>query len=222
MRWLSCQRKLSQCVPDKHSRKPASHCLEELRYGLTIKFKGWLANVESIILPGIGDSDPAHWQSLWWDLGIANSRIRQDDWDNPVCSDWLARLEETVRAAGPDTILIAHSLSCLVVAHWAALTKLRIRGALLVAPPDPDGSGFPMQALGFSGLPNTPLGFKTILVASTNDPYARIEFAQACATAWACEFANIGDAGHINSDSGLGAWPEGQALLKKLIAETAA
>lgn len=177
-------------------------------------------SIRSIILPGIGNSDPEHWQSRWQQSGAADSRIEQDDWENPTCTDWIARLEVTVRAAGPDTILIAHSLSCLLVAHWASSTGLGIRGALLVAPPDPDGSAFPSQARGFGGLPQTALGFKSILVASADDPYAGIEFAQACATAWGSEFVNIGKAGHINSASGLGAWPEGQALLKRLIALT--
>lgn len=175
-------------------------------------------NVPTLILPGIGNSDHAHWQTLW---GYANPefiRVQQKDWHSPVCDEWVNRLEQAVAEIGESPVLIAHSLGCLCVAHWAARTSLKIKGALLVAPPNPDDVGFPTEARGFSPLPLRAFGFPSIVVASSNDPYGSLEFARACASGWGSRFVNIGLAGHINSESGLGDWPEGWALYQELTA----
>jgi hypothetical protein len=42
------------------------------------------------------------------------------------------------------------------------------------------------------------------------------------AEAWGAEYHVIGAMGHINADSGLGDWPEGQAWLDELIATVSA
>ncbi len=102
--------------------------------------------------------------------------------------------------------MVTHSLSCLVVPYWAETSKIKIRAALLVASPNPDGPNFPKQAPCFSPLPMNPLPSPGIVVASTNNPYASLEFAKSSEHAWGSEFINIGPAGHINSSSGLGEW----------------
>jgi predicted alpha/beta hydrolase family esterase len=60
------------------------------------------------------------------------------------------------------------------------------------------------------------MNFKTIVVASTNDPWVSIERAAFFAEKWGSEFINIGDAGHINAMSGHYQWQEGMDLLKKI------
>lgn len=171
-----------------------------------------------LILPGIGNSGPEHWQSLWGKANPSFARVRQRDWDRPVCSEWLDVLEKSVAGVGANAVLVAHSLACALVAHWAARTNFRIKGALLVASPNPDGPNFPKEAVGFSPLPLKPLSFPSIVVASTNDPYGSVEFAKSMASAWGSCFVNIGPAGHINSKSGLGEWNEGFSLLQQLAA----
>ncbi len=172
----------------------------------------------ALLLPGICNSDSEHWQSHWEKMNPSFVRIQQRDWENPVCKEWAEVLEATLAALDSSVVLVAHSLSCVLLPHWAETSKLKIRGALLVAPPNPEGPNFPVQALGFSPLPMNPLPFPSIVVASTNDPYASLEFAKSCAHAWGSEFINIGPAGHINSSSGLGEWHEGFSFLKQLIA----
>ena len=140
-------------------------------------------NTTALILPGIGNSGPDHWQSLWEKANPSFVRVQQADWDNPVCGEWLDVLEKQMAKAGENTVLIAHSLACVLVAHWAAKTKCKIKGALLVAPPNPDGPNFPKEAIGFSPLPLKPFTFPSIVVASTNDPYGNLDFAQTCAAA---------------------------------------
>lgn len=173
-------------------------------------------NTSALILPGIGNSGPGHWQSLWEAANPSFVRVEQRDWDSPVCEDWIESLEKYAVASGADVVLVAHSLACLVVAHWAARTNLRVKGALLVAPPNPEGSNFPKEATGFSPVPVNSFTFPSIVVASSNDPYGSLEFAQSCASAWGSRFVNVGAVGHINSDSGLGEWREGFVLLQQL------
>ena len=138
-------------------------------------------SVNLLILPGIGNSDAEHWQTLWQASDPAFSRIPQAEWNAPQRADWVRQLEASLQEKGPDTILVAHSLSCLLVAHWAPTTRIKPRAALLVAPPDPAASVFPPEALSFAQPPMMPLGFPALLVASENDPYASLGFAQNCA-----------------------------------------
>ena len=171
----------------------------------------------ALILPGIGDSGPGHWQTLW-EMASPSifKRVHQRDWEQPVCADWLEALEKAVSMSGDHVVLVAHSLACLLVVHWAAVTHRQISGALLVAPPDPDAASFPEQAVGFSPLPIRPLPFQSIVVASTNDPYGAHEFARSFASALGSRFVSIGAAGHINAESGLGEWREGISLFREL------
>ena len=71
-----------------------------------------------LILPGLYNSGPEHWQSHWESAHPQFRRVMQDDWERPRCDDWIARLDAAVRAT-PDAVLVAHSSSCALVAHWA-------------------------------------------------------------------------------------------------------
>lgn len=173
-------------------------------------------NVPALIIPGIGNSDQAHWQTIWESTHPEFVRVQQRDWNSPVCYEWVNVLEKAVTEIGESPVLVAHSLGCLCVAHWAARTSLNIKGALLVAPPNPEDAGFPSEARGFSPVPWRSFGFPSIVVASSNDPYGSLGFARSCASRWGSRFVNIGSAGHINSASGLGEWAEGFTLYQQL------
>lgn len=170
-----------------------------------------------LIVPGIYNSGLEHWQSLWQAAHPNFQRVMQRDWDHPVCTEWVAALEQAVKEAGPLTILVAHSMGCLLVAHWAASTQLTIEGALLVSVPDPTGPNFPSEAVGFAPVPLNTLPFKSIVVASSDDPYGSMDHMQRCSSGWGSRFVAIGAAGHINAASGLGAWPNGYRLFETLI-----
>jgi predicted alpha/beta hydrolase family esterase len=169
-----------------------------------------------LLIPGIGNSGPDHWQSRWQAAAPNYRRVMQNDWDHPRCQEWVAALEQAVAQTGADSVLVAHSLGCLLVAHWMQGTRLRVAGALLVAVPDPDGSQFPKEAIGFAPVPRAPLSCPSIVVASQDDPYASAGFARACAASWGSRLVDIGKAGHINTASGLGDWAAGHDLLEQL------
>ena len=175
--------------------------------------------MQILILPGAGGSGPQHWQSLWQQAHPELRRVEQRDWVYANCDEWVAQLELAVAATGPDCVLVAHSLACLLVAHWAALSQLSVQAALLVAPPDPAGPLFPHIALGFTPLPLKTLPFASHVIASNNDPFGSVAFAADCAAAWGSSFCTIGAAGHINVDSGFGQWEAGWQHLEALLAQ---
>jgi predicted alpha/beta hydrolase family esterase len=170
-----------------------------------------------LLLPGIGNSGPGHWQTLWANTHASMQRIGGQDWDNPVCAQWVDNLEAAIRRSGPDTVLVAHSLACLQVAHWAQRSSTPIKAALLVAVPDPDAASFPSQATGFSPLQLQRFAFPSIVVASSDDPYSGLAYSEHCAQAWGSQWLNIGARGHINAGSGLGEWVQGLGLLGELV-----
>lgn len=82
---------------------------------------------------GFGSSGVEHWQSLWEAANPQFKRVNQRDWEHPVCEEWVEALEKAVKEAGSEVIIVAHSLACLVVAHFASKSHRRIKAALLVA-----------------------------------------------------------------------------------------
>ena len=63
------------------------------------------------------------WVSQW-----AYQVLEQHDWMRPLRGDWIARLEEVLlnhAATNPQPcVLVAHSLGCLLMAAWAAHSRL--------------------------------------------------------------------------------------------------
>lgn len=166
-----------------------------------------------IIAPGIGGSGEAHWQSRWEVTDPRMRRFSPSNWDQPALEDWIAALDRAVAQSGTEPLLVAHSLSCLLVAHWAHRSRHRAGGALLVAPPDPSSPAFPSEAAGFADSPVRALPFASLVIASSDDPFGSLDYARTTANGWGSEFMEIGARGHINGKSGLGDWPEGRAAL---------
>jgi len=171
--------------------------------------------VNHIIIPGLGNSGPQHWQSLWQNTLPNAIRVEQRDWENPHVDEWLQTLDKTLQKAQGDCILIAHSLGVALVAHWAVkFHSSKVRAALLVSPSDVDSPAHtPDSVRGFAPMPLAPLPFKSLVVASSNDPFVTLDRAEFFANRWQAEFESIGPCGHINADSNLGDWPQGLALL---------
>ncbi len=174
-----------------------------------------------LILPGWQNSGPDHWQSLW-EARHGYTRVEQSDWMTPKRGDWMIRLEETLLAradAGqPPAILAAHSLGCILVAAWASHSRNThlVRAALLVAPGDADQPGLAEQLPTWQPVSMQRLQFPTMVLNSTDDPYCTRDRAEAMANAWGARFVDYGQRGHINGESGLGHWEEGQAMLQAL------
>jgi predicted alpha/beta hydrolase family esterase len=170
-----------------------------------------------LLLPGLYDSGPEHWQSHWERALPGLRRVRQRDWETPDRQEWVETLDRAVAEAGPDVVLAGHSTSCALVAFWARRPGRRVRGALLVGPSDTEAPSYPSGPTGWAPMPLDRLPFPSIVVASENDEYVTLERAAQFASAWGGRLVNIGALGHINSASGLGDWPRGRALLDELL-----
>lgn len=166
-----------------------------------------------VTLPGIGNSGQAHWQTLWEAEDTKMRRFGPADWDRPDLDDWSAALDRAVDACSGPPILVAHSLACLLVAHWQKVSPRGVAGAFLVAVPDPKGPAFPIEATGFDRAPESGLRFPSLIVASSDDPYGSLDYVRTRATQWGSGFVLAGALGHINARSGLGGWPAGRDLL---------
>ena len=167
-----------------------------------------------LIVPGWRDSGPGHWQSLWADNLPGAQRTQQDDWVAPSRSAWVGSLARQILEIEGPVVIAAHSLGCIATTHLPAEAVARIQGALLVAPADPERRSVLAD---FAPVPYQPLPYRSVLVASSNDPYCPVRTAGAYARAWGSEFVRLQNAGHINVESGFGEWPLGLALLQSLV-----
>ena len=77
-------------------------------------------SIRYLIVPGWQGSPDDHWQSHWQNSLPNSARVEQADWLTPRREDWVAALAEAIAADSTPVILIAHSLGCITVAHWAA------------------------------------------------------------------------------------------------------
>lgn len=170
-----------------------------------------------LIVPGLGGSEPAHWQSHWQRALPGAARVEQADWERPELSAWLASASRTVSQT-PGAILVAHSLGCVLAAHLAAQgLAASVAAALLVAPADVEADGPARRRLAsFAPLPLERLPFPSTVVTSADDPYAALARSRLFARRWGADFVDLGQAGHINVAAGFGPWPEGLALLDAL------
>ncbi|MBC2666048.1 alpha/beta hydrolase [Novosphingobium flavum] len=174
-----------------------------------------------LIIPGLGDSGPQHWQSHWERERSDCHRVDLGMWDNPHRNTWVNKLNLAIERAQRPVVLVAHSLGCLAVAWWAEYERPgpghMVTGALLVAPPDVDRPGLDPRVARFGAAPRRELPFEAWLVASSNDPWCARTSAVELARDWGCRFVDAGAVGHINADSGLGDWAFGKRLLQTLL-----
>lgn len=182
-----------------------------------------MADPRFLTLPGWQGSEPAHWQSRWERLHGC-TRVEQHDWMHPLRGDWTARLQDVVLAQPGPVLLVAHSLGCLLAAWWAAHSAQaqRVAGALLVAPPEIERDDLRQAIPGWAPPARQRLPFASIVVTSSDDPYARSAYTARLAQDWGATLYSVGARGHINAASGLGDWDEGWRLLQSLLPTPAA
>lgn len=170
-----------------------------------------------LILPGLGNSGEQHWQSRWERKYPDFKRVNQQNWDTPVCSDWIKEIDRQVSKQHLQNVILAgHSLACTTIAYWVQRYNRIIKGALLVAPSDTEADTYPPGTSGFTPVPLVKFPFPSIVVVSEDDYYVKPERARFFAEKWGSEVVSMGNAGHINVASGYGEWPQGLEFLKRL------
>ena len=169
-----------------------------------------------IIVPGLNNSGPSHWQSFWAKSLPNAIRVEQRCWDNPNKEEWVDTLDKTVAQVNADAVIVAHSLGVCTTVSWL-LKRLehggvpaQVKGAFLVSPSDVDNIEIIRS---FAPMPQEKLPVPACVVASENDPFVTMERALHFAAAWGAKVFNAGALGHINSESNLGEWEQGRGFL---------
>ena len=172
--------------------------------------------IHTVIVPGVGGSEHAHWQSWLQRQLMSCSRVQQQDWNQPILQDWISEFVNTVRPIQNDIQIVAHSFGCLTtVAALAQHPELnqKIKNLILVAPANPARFG----EAGFSRdsqqdyqryFHQLKIAVPTTLLISENDPWLNFADAKCLAKAWQLNPINLGQVGHINVASGFGPFPE--------------
>ena len=169
--------------------------------------------VRLLVIPGLNDSGPAHWQT-WLEGQYAKRavRVRQDDWSQADLARWAARIGATLaQHRSSRWVAVAHSFGCLALLHFLQQGGQGVQGALLVAPADPEKFGVS------SDLPQARLAVPAVLLASETDPWMRFDSACAWARVWGAQLVSLGDAGHINTEAGFGPLPPVKSLVETMI-----
>ena len=172
--------------------------------------------IHTVIVPGVGGSEYAHWQSWLQRQLMSCSRVQQSDWNSPILQNWVTEFVKTVAPIQDDIQIVAHSFGCLItVAALAQYPELqtKIKNVVLVAPANParfGESGFARHSLTdykqyFHQLS---IDVPTTLLISENDPWLGYVDALQLAQAWKLTPINLGQVGHINVASGFGPFPE--------------
>lgn len=178
-----------------------------------------------LIVPGLRDAVPGHWQSLLAQrLPDAHSVPAMGRLDLD-CQARVRAIEQAVSGIEGPVQLVAHSGGCIMVAHWARVSSQchRVHSALLATPPDfetPMPPGYPsLDELGRAGwlpVPRQRLPFRSLVAASRNDPLGSLGRISDLAAVWGSEWLDLGEVGHLNPASGFGDWPLVLTLLEQL------
>ncbi len=170
-----------------------------------------ISDAEILIIAGLGDSGPGHWQARWLAKLSTARRVDMVSWEKPVLGQWRQAIIDAVERAQKPVVCVAHSLGCIALAHAApALGAGKVRGALMVTPPSDESiEAVPVIDPGFAPCPRAPLAFPALIVASRSDPHADYDATAALAAALGARLTDAGHSGHINAESGHGPWPEG-------------
>jgi uncharacterized protein len=174
-------------------------------------------SVPTVVLPGWQGSGDGHWQTwLEQQLQAAGRHTRRPDFadlDQPEPAQWLDALRAALAELPSDGYdVVAHSLCAVLGLHHVADPRDAPRAArvVLVSPPSP-GTGIAEIAAFFP----PPMDIDTVrhaadgtvLVGGDDDPYLPEGIAAAYGLPLKIATTVVPGGGHINVESGYGAWP---------------
>ena len=140
-----------------------------------------------LMVPGLGNSDKDHWQSVWESRSPKIKRVQQGNWDEPDLDLWLKSLSSQIVGIEKPEFIAAHRIGSALVAHWAvrqasthAVYYSRVFGVLLISSADVEAPDrIPPQVRYFA-----PMVFPSIVLASDDDPYVAEERTRFFAKCW--------------------------------------
>lgn len=156
-----------------------------------------------VLVPGLRNSDDYHWQSFWARRFAGWRRISQRNWVQPDIENWVSAIRRELAVCPHPVILIGHSFGALASRLVVQNNPENIAGIVMVAPAEP--SYFQLEEKITTTKSKTP----GIVFGSHNDPLMPFGRAIYWASHWQYDIIDLGDAGHINSESGYGEWEYG-------------
>jgi len=169
--------------------------------------------IRTLLVPGLDGSPAPHWQHWWAATDPAARIVKQRSWSNPEPDAWLEALTAAI-LAHPNALLVGHSLGAVAIVHLLAKRpNLNISGAMLVAPAEPSRS---VRTESFGPIPECSLNIPALVVSSRSDFWMGQEQARELAQTWGASFIDMGDAGHINTESGFGPWHRGKFFADRI------
>src|SRR3546814_18660059 len=78
------------------------------------------SDLKILTIPGLHNSGPAHWQSLWEHRFPHSERIELGRWDNPDKDEWVRKIAAAIEAGSEPVLVAEHSLGRNDFAHWFA------------------------------------------------------------------------------------------------------
>jgi len=187
------------------------------RYILNIESFNLFHRMATLIIPGYLGSGKGHWQT-WMQDRIPGARRVEQDWDTPILANWALNIRRAIDEAGDPVWLIAHSFGCLASIAASSDRVSKVAGVMMVAPANPDLftlGGFrrqesrPRSGSLYDLLPASELPFRSLIIASKDDPVLPYMKARILAAQWGSKLLTLESAGHINIASGFGPWPQG-------------
>jgi uncharacterized protein len=172
--------------------------------------------VPTVVIPGWQGSGEGHWQT-WLEerLQEAGRETRRPgfaDLDRPELDDWSAALRAAISDLPGGYDVVAHSLGAVLWLHHVSNAARAPQPArvLLVAPPSPRSeiaeiANFFPPPLDVDAVRAGADG--TVLVGGDDDPYLPEGIAEAYGRPLKIATTIVPGGGHINPDSGYGAWP---------------
>ncbi len=173
--------------------------------------EGHVENYDLVLVPGFKNSPAEHWQTLWEQKTPLFSRISMSRWDVRDIHYWIDAINRQLSVCEKPVILIGHSLGALAAACVLAETPPEVAGAMFVAPAEP------MRFEAEDIIPHHRLDRPTVLVASHDDQLISLGRTKQLAATWGSAWVDLGNAGHINAESGFGRWPYGLTILADLV-----
>ena len=155
-----------------------------------------------LLVPGRGIPRPDQWLRRWSAAHPEYVWAPEPPGPPIILEDRVAALDQALRASDEPAVLIAHSAGCIATVTWAGRHAGPVLGALLVTPPHIDGV-----------VPRAKVPFRSTLVASRTDPYSTFQQFERYAADWGAQLVDAGDAGHLDTASGYGPWPDGERLV---------
>ncbi len=123
-----------------------------------------LSALTVLLVPGIQDSGPEHWQTCWQQRHPHWLRIAKRDWLEPDLDGWVAAIRRELGEQHSPLLFVGHSFGALSSWYFASRSPVEVAGVVLVAPAEPVRFELEDRILA------TPLPLPSLLFASHNDP----------------------------------------------------